>query len=246
MKIKFLPYLIPFFLFGCVTSKYNYQVFNVSPSNPKPNVSDSNSLISVQYNFWDFGGRTSLTIHNKTNTGINLDLSNSYFVMNGYSYKLLNSNTEILSSSTVRSVGTTINSNTYTTAKSNNTNFGIAPHASAEISVNYKIRESMYFDCQTDSFINSKTQFRIFDLNNTPNAFYYYLFGTTLKGDTIEYTSDTYYISGIATIEEKQFFNQVDAYNCGKKIPYLKINYVPLKSPERFYLIEKTEPIAFH
>lgn len=92
MKIKFfsLVALIAMTLSSCSTTVY-YQLYktasvtkDISTQNDELVYEDSNCKIS--YNFWSSGGDAAFVFYNKTNENIKINLSDSYFIMNGIAF----------------------------------------------------------------------------------------------------------------------------------------------------------------
>jgi|JI9StandDraft_1071089.scaffolds.fasta_scaffold61385_3 hypothetical protein len=218
MRNIIITLLVPLLSLGCGIT-YNFQVYNIEQLNEHQVSSDTSEKIEVENDFWSNGGNTSLRIYNKTNTLVNIDLRNSFIIINGTSTSLykLNMMDEIL---------------------------GIAPYSNSILFIKSTIRDSFYSDCFCDSFKLTKYGKREFNLNNTPNKFYYYLSGSTLAGDTFEYISQTFYISQLLTLEQKDFFDYEYTLECGKKSDYPQLT-IPLKSVNRFYLVNKVGPKGY-
>lgn len=81
--------LITILLTSCVTTSY-FQVYKATPSDKlviKDNLivyEDENCMIS--YNLWAEGGRIGFQFFNKTDKNIYLNMKESFFIVNGFSY----------------------------------------------------------------------------------------------------------------------------------------------------------------
>jgi hypothetical protein len=89
MKTKILSLLIVALLMTSCTS-YFYQVYQVAPSS---DIKTKNGLLvyednncQISYNFWGEKGNIGFNFYNKSENDLYLNLSESYFIMNGVAY----------------------------------------------------------------------------------------------------------------------------------------------------------------
>lgn len=97
-------------LSGCMPQVY-YQLAHISSSDVSQNDDDayvfSDSGISIAYDFWHNKGRFDFTITNTTDEEIYVDLSRSYFILNGIAYDYYLDRTYSITESSGKTTGTT-------------------------------------------------------------------------------------------------------------------------------------------
>jgi hypothetical protein len=110
-------------LTSCV-SHYNqyYQVYELESDNVRLNndqFSFENSDLIITYNFWSLYGGSSISIFNKTNEDVIIDLAKSHFIINNFAETYYQNRTFTNSSSTTTGSAVTTEK-TMSSAKSNN------------------------------------------------------------------------------------------------------------------------------
>ena len=96
-------------LSGCMPQVY-YQLAHISSSDVSQNDDDayvfSDSGISIAYDFWHNKGRFAFVITNTTDEEIYVDLSKSYFILNGIAYDYYLDRTYAITESSGKTTGT--------------------------------------------------------------------------------------------------------------------------------------------
>ena len=247
-----LIFFLILFFSSCTSLKY-YQLYEAKAEG---NTVDENHIIfeddncKVSYNLWSKGGDMGFTLYNKTDTYITLDLSKSFFVVNGAAYDYyLNRTYSTSSSSAVSasaakatpytwstgiiaaygSVGTQASSSI--TEKSTRT---LPPKTQVTIS-QFSVTDFIYSDCdfvhypyRTDSSSVS------FEKSQTPYEFYN-LLHYSIDDTTSFEIKNTFYIEKISNYPERLFILFRKKNKCGETFsvpqPYFKY-----AQPNSFYL----------
>lgn len=247
MKKIIIPFVL-LFLTSCVVSEY-YQVYKTVPErgtvvHDKIVFSDRNC--DVTYNLWSDGGDVGFKIYNKTDRYMSLDLTKTFFVINGDAYEYFRGRTISKSTNTASSLSynywnyylpqttgfTTSNSYGLTTSVNEKSLLTIPPKTAITVS-NFRITESRYVDCDLVKF-PSRRQIKTlkFDKTNSPFVFYN-LVHYTVDNDTAV-LENRFFVSEITNYPAPEMFNRVDTSKCGRKLD-IPIEVFKDASPDRFY-----------
>lgn len=238
------------FLASCAETNY-YQVFRAIPEN---GTLKNNSIIfedkncTVSYNLWSEGGDIGFSIYNKTDADLTIDLTKTFFVMNGVANEYFRNRTVSMSSSS----GTTLtsyiypayywnpakisgtNSSSFSTSYIEKPELTIPPKTSINIS-EYRISNARIINCNLESYpsIGDKIYFLKYDKSISPFVFYNLITYKT-KGDTRR-LENRFFISEITNIPSTYMFTEIDTSDCGEKLRFPK-EVFKNSTPDKFYL----------
>jgi len=240
-------------LFTSCAPVYYYQVYRATPTNNV--VSDEKYLVyedencMVSYNLWSKGGDIGFKFFNKTDNNIYLNLSESFFIINGFAYDYYKNriftNSKNLSSATSKffNSNTTQSSNILesTTSSGYSVSFNenkiiCIPSKTSKIITEFNIIESIYNDCflikyPTKKQIKSKN----FTKNDSPyifsNRIGYFIEGT----DNLIKFENEFYINEITNYPESEIIELRYDVICGKKSSTLSKHFKDA-SPDKFYI----------
>ena len=219
-----------------------------------------NADLLISYNLWTQGGQLSMSIRNKLDSPITIDLNNSHFIKDGISYEywydeeVTNSTYKSSSVSTIARLTNSRNNYGYSASagvmasKKIKTKqiLHIPPKSSININ-KFTISNTVIFDCEFNtspqSLRNSNT--KAFGIENSPLLFRNYISYTT-KGivDQPKIIDNKMYVSTASFIKQKAFLGTLskDA-SCNIKGKYVKrlSRISPYKKANSFFI--KVPPI---
>lgn len=241
--------LISTFLASCTASNY-CQVYKANAengiiSNGKIVFEDSSCIVS--YNLWASGGDIGFRIYNKTAKDLIIDMTKSFFVLNGVAYEYYQNRTF----TTLISNGKTIASYPYYyywysdpskateyDMKSNSTSFVEKPLLTIPsrtlINVTeYRIINSPYLNCDLLQFPKMKKVKTLkFDKLNSPFLFYNIISYKSI-GDNVR-MENNFYVSEITNMPSYEVKKTIYEDECGKKLPVSKLVFKEV-APDKFY-----------
>lgn len=206
---------------------------------------DKNCIIT--YNLWDNGGNVGFTFFNKTENDLTLDLTKTFFVINGIAYEYFQNRT-YSSTSNSGSIHTAYpyynwfsNTMTISEAKSNSysTSFNEKPELTipSNTSINvseYHLMNSCYEDCDLQKYPSySKSKILKFDKTNSPIVFYNII--TYKNGLVSEKVYNKFYVSTISNMPNSEMFIKTREVSCENKLD--EPVFIPKdKAPNKFYI----------
>lgn len=246
---QILPYFMTFIMTSCVSVNY-YQVYK---ANADGGLQSDNKIIfedkncRVYYDLWEEGGDSGFYIFNNTDKDMTVDLTKSFFVLNGVSHEYYLNRTFTKTNSSGAAV--TMNSYSYLYAKPTNvsgtssasyaTSYGEKPIITipSKTMVNiteYQVSNSRYINCDLPKYPSLKDIKTVkFDKTNSPFVFYN-LITYTVNGETSKF-ENSFYVSEVTNFPEESMFTAIDKSLCGNKLE------TPIKafknvSPDKFYV----------
>ncbi|NLJ07657.1 MAG: hypothetical protein GX437_08315 [Sphingobacteriales bacterium] len=239
MKRKML-FLLVIALTGCKVSNY-YQLYTTSPENGQLSASsisfeDENLLVS--YNLWGVGGDFSFSIYNKSSEDAVIELSKSFYVMNGYANDYFknrvytkSTNTGVVSPLVTTPVAGSMSG--YSTSYSENPELIIPPQTKKLVS-EYTINSSYYDHCDLPKFPPRKNNHSLTFTKETSPFVFYNIITYSLNG--IEKRIENhFFVSEIINLQQKDMVKLEEVKRCGKKTG-LMTQVFTKASPEKFYI----------
>ena len=252
-KLTFL--LLTTFLASCTVTNY-YQVYKANSENgtiTKDKIVFENKSCTVTYNLWSEGGDIGFSIHNKTDSDLTVDLTKTFFVVNGVAYEYFQNRTFSKSSSS----GTTLTSYPYyyywywqpsKVSGTNSTSFSTSFAEKPELTIpsktlinvsEYHISNSRYVNCDLSKYPSrSKVKTLKFDKSNPPFVFYN-LITYNAKGDATG-MENKFYVSEVTNLPESEMFTKSYTDVCGRKYEIPKKVFKDV-APDKFYIHFTTE-----
>lgn len=232
---------------------YYYQLYEAQPLG---NNNDENHIIfeddncMVSYDLWSSGGNTGFTIYNKSDVYITLDLSKSFFVMNGEVYDYYLDRTYTVTSSAGVNSAAAISAPYYWSTGTVAVGSSLSSGSSSSIAEKarrilppktyitisqFRILNVPYTDCD---FINFPTHKKIstvaFEQSESPYEFYN-LISYQIEDTISVEMKNVFYIDKISNYPEQSFLGYKEKNNCDETylIPQA---YFPFQEPGSFYL----------
>lgn len=245
-KLAFL--LLSIFLTSCSVTHY-YQVYKANSENgtlSKDKIIFEDKSCNVTYNLWSEGGDIGFSIYNKTDNDMTIDLTKTFFILNGVAFEYFQNRTFTNSSSS----GTTLTSYPYywywthsrvsgTNATSYSTSFGekseltIPSKTSVSIS-EYYVSNSRYVNCDLLKYPSKRKMKTLkFDKSNSPFVFYN-LISYKIKLDTSR-MENKFYVSEIANMPSSEIMTSSYSGECGERLDYA-VQVFKEESPDKFYI----------
>lgn len=236
-------------LTSCVSKSY-FQVYKTAPSDKL--VVKNNLLVyedencKVSYNLWGDGGNIGFQFFNKTDKNIYLNLEESFFILNGFSYNYYRSRvfTSSTSSGATTSRGTTatksvtgynyldliqtnIISATNTVGLMTSSGFSVSyneekivciPSKTSKIISEYSINQSLFRDCDLFKYPTKKQiKSKTFSKEQSPLVFSNRIAYTCGQNDNLTKFENEFYVTEISNYPERKMFElKYDEY-CGQK-----------------------------
>ncbi len=249
--------LIPTFavlLASCSPSVY-YQVFKTTPENGvlvNNNIVFEDKNCTIFYDLWADKGDIGFTFYNKSENDLTLDLTKTFFVLNGFANEYFQNRIF----STAKSSGTSSikyaypnyynnikvegsASTTYTTSYTEKHQRLIPSRTSVEIT-EFNISSTPYSDCKYSSEPRRNNLNKLtFDKTNSPMNFYNII--TYTMNSEIFKIENKFYVSELANLPLSKMLVNQDTNSCGKKLNYpsaglirgaansFYIKYIPIK-----------------
>lgn len=248
-KLKGILISATILLSSCVTQYY--QVYKThSPEgvlkNNKMIFEDKNCKVS--YDLWTEGGLFDFYIYNKSESDITLNLTKTFFVLNGISYEYFQNRTFSKSTSNGASMTTSYSpyNLTFTTTKipaisSYSTTFIEKPEltipSKTSIKVSqFKIADDVFTACDLEEKPRgSENSKMIFSEASSP-----YVFSNIItyncKGET-QRLQNSFFVNEIANVPASEMLIKIDTTECGDKISSdLRIKSLKRLGPDEFYI----------
>jgi hypothetical protein len=249
MRIKFLL-LLTIILTSCASKNY-YQVYKANAEKGKP---EANGIVfeddncRVVYNLWKDGGDIGFGIQNKTSKDLTLDLTKTFFVINGIAYEYFQNRVFSKSSiflaasstystpysryrNTITSVGGT-SSSSHGTSYAEKPKLTIPPMTMVLVS-EFNITEYRYINCDLRKFPSKKEIKTLrFEKENSPFIFNNLITYSTAT-DTIR-LENNFYISEITNLPESSVIKNIDTTACGTLL-LSPIKVFTVSAPDKFY-----------
>lgn len=216
---KLITLFFVILLASCTTTYY--QVYKTEPVNGKLTndkiVFEDNNCI-VAYHLWADGGNIGFAIYNKTEDDLVVDLTRTFFVLNGVAYEYFQNRTN--SSSRVSYVQKP----------------QIRIPAKTQVNIHeYYIANKRYVNCGLPPYPKSKTIKTVtFDASNSPFVFYN-LISYKASGDSAR-MENRFYVNEITNYPSYEVFNKVDTSMCGRTLEIPKKVFKDF-APNNFYYI---------
>lgn len=255
---KLIYFVLAVFVTSCAVTTNYYQVYKANPDNGtliNDKIIFEDKSCSVAYNLWADGGDIGFSIYNKTESDITVDLTKTFFVLNGVAYEYFQNRTFSKSSSSGTAL-TTYNYPYYyywywNPAKvtgSNSTSFSttyiekpqltIPPRTQINVS-EYHVTNARYVNCDLVKYpSSSKIKTLKFDKSNSPFVFYNLITYKT-KGDSTR-MENKFYISEITNYPSDDMFVKVDTSICGRRLDIPETVFKNV-TPDKFYFHYTTE-----
>ncbi len=251
MKKLIIPFFTILFVSCAVTTNY-YQVYKVNPENGtliNDKIIFEDKSCSVSYNLWADGGDIGFRIYNKTESDLTIDLTKTFFVLNGISYEYYQNRTFSKSSSTESTLTsynyphyyywnwnvskvTGTNSTSFSSSFVEKPQLTIPPKTQINV-FEYHVANARYVDCDLLKYPTSKTIKTVkFDKTNSPFVFYN-LITYKSKGDSTR-MENRFYVSEITNYPSDKMFIEVDTSMCGRKLEIPETVFKNV-SPDKFY-----------
>ena len=246
-------------LVGCSKTTY-YQVFQTKAVDPKCEVKDGRinheaKNVTVQYNFFAEEGEAGFWLTNNTDSVIYVDLSETFFVINGNAndyyqarqWTTTKSSTIAISKQERKNkkqkTSESMESSSQTSTKAST--FGercmimVPPHATKYFS-EYHINSNTFQLCGVrETPKKSKPEGVSFTEENTPLVFSNFITYTVGCKGKKQHVDDQFYISEIINVHGDAMFETVREKDaCGKETGE-KAQKIRYSTPDRFYLIYK-------
>jgi len=232
MKKNLLP-LFLIFLASCGTTNF-YQVYKAKAEGGKTSDKEivfEDKYCRVTYSLWAPGGNVGFSFYNKTDEDLTIDLSRTFFVLNGFTYDYFQDRMYTHSSSSGVSVASPANpyyyrsvssvasgtSVSYSTAYNEKEQRTVPPGVSVQIT-EFRIVGSRYINCDLKKF-PSRTKIKTvsFDKTNSPFKFQN-LITFTSKGT--DYRMDnSFYVAEVTNYPSSMIMHGVSKSDCGTSLP---------------------------
>ena len=251
MKKLNLLFLVIFFT-SCMTTKY-YQVYKAKTDDgklTKDKIVFEDKSCSVAYNLWENGGGIGFSIYNKTENDLTIDLTKTFFVLNGVAYEYFQNRTFSKSSSSSTALSTSYNYPYYyywnwniskvteTNSKSFSTSYVEKPELTipAKTLINiteYRVTKARYVNCDLPKYPSrSKIKTLQFDKSNSPFVFYNLITYKT-KGEASR-IENNFFVSEITNYPSDEMFTKVDTSACGRHLAVPEKVFKDV-APDKFY-----------
>jgi hypothetical protein len=250
MRKIILPFITLLMTSCAVTIDY-YQVYKTNTENGTLNndkiVFEDNNC-SVYYNLYSEGGNVGFSIYNKTENDLTINLTKTFFVLNGVAHEYFQNRTFSKSSNS----GTTLtsynypiywNNNLAKVTGSNSTSFSTSYIEKPELTIpsktlinisEYIVTNARYANCYLVKYPSRKNVSTLkFHKENSPYVFYNLITYST-KTDTIR-LENKFYVSEITNYPSTEMFTYLDTSVCGRKLSF-PVEVFKTLSPDKFYI----------
>lgn len=236
---------------SCVVPNY-YQVYK---SNVENGVINKNKIVFedknclVYYNLWSEGGDIGFSIYNKSESELKIDLTKSFFILNGVAFEYFQNRTFSNSTNTGITLSANINqdkrkSNIDKITGSNSSNYTITYQEKPELTIppktmikiaEYKITKSRYSNCDLEEIPSRNGISTLkFSKENSPFVFYN-LITYKIQLETLK-LENKFYVDEITNLPSNKMFEYIDTNKCGLKL-YFPIEVFKNESPNKFFII---------
>ncbi len=258
--------ILAIFLSSCTTTFY--QVYQVKPSEKietKENFlvyEDENSKIT--YDLWSEGGNIGFQFYNKTDKDINLDLSKSYFILNGIAsnyyknrvYTKTTSSSNLVAKSTNTSKAITglnqlnlIQTNNIQASQTSSlklisgNSISISeekvitiPAKTSKLITEYNVNQSLYRDCDLFKYPTKKQiQPKSFSQSTSPINFSNRITYRLEDSEELIKIENTFYVSMITNYPANEFIQSTYPEFCGQKSLVSEKQFIGI-SPSKFFI----------
>jgi hypothetical protein len=259
--------LISILLTSCVSPSY-FQVYKVAPSD-KSVVNDNllvyeNEHCKVLYNLWKEGGNIGFQFFNKTDKNIYLNLEESFFILNGFSYNYyrnrvfsnstssgatnyrgVNATKSVTGLNNLDLIQTNIISGTNTLGLMTSSGFSVSyneekivcvPSQTSKIISEYTINESLFRDCDLFKYPTSnQIKTKTFTKEQSPFIFSNRIAYSIGQNENLLKLENEFYVTEISNYPEKEMVeSKYDRY-CEQESMY-KTKYFKNVSADKFYI----------
>jgi hypothetical protein len=240
--MKYIFILLVTLIFNSCSFTNYYQLHQISSetNSQSNNITDK---LGIEYDFWSSGGQVMISIENKTNKEMIVDLERSYFIKNGISYQFYaneSNSTTYASSTNYSTKNQPISQRTislkeeYTKVLNESKNIYIAPRSKILIS-KFKIQENRLIICDLKKIPNESKTVSFSKENSPINLRYFWTVYS--KSDTLNIESD-HFVKAISNHKKDDFINTIDTTVCGTKLPIGElIEAFKFKSSNSFYVM---------
>lgn len=247
---KFTFPILCLIMTSCTFKNY-YQVVTTKPENGriiKDKIVFEDSNCTVNYNFWNEGGKVNLSIFNKTQNDIVVNLKKTFFVLNGVAYEYyqnrilsqsINNGTAITSNylpsiwnkntSQITGISTSNSSATYVEKYE----LSIPPNTSINIG-EYNLRRVEYQYCDFVHYPSKSKVQKITFLKSTSPDVFSNLITYSIKNEIFR-IENRFYVSEITNKPESLMLENVNKSDCGEKLLFPK-SVFRNTSPDNFYI----------
>ena len=250
---------------SCSTTNY-YQLYKASP---QTSMAQSSALVyedancTVTYNLWGESGNAGFKFSNKTNEAIFINLSESYFILNGIAYDYFKNRivTESSGQTISQSKKTTVQMPVYnnffwpiigaqsvSASAANTSSYSVAytetkivavPPKTAKVFSEYYINKEFIKDCSLPKY-PSKKQVQPVTFSNTDSPLVFsnrisYSVGT---GNAVKF-ENAFYVSEISNHPGDEFITQERIKECGETVNVRTFNHKAANSFYVSYLMDK-------
>lgn len=243
MKRLLLP-IVALLLTSCATTVY-HQVYKAKTEkgSVKENIifEDENSIVS--YNLWAEGGEAGFVFYNKTENDITIDLTKTFFVINGESKAYYQNRTFSTTTTMGFSVNRT-NNNSISASKgqssSTTTTYAeipiiVVPGKTLKRVTEYEIFSALYKECKYLNYPTKKTVTSLeFEKKNSPIVFSN-IITYTINGIEKRIEND-FYVSEITNYPETMMYETIMKNECGEELMIPK-KVLMQKGVDMFYNI---------
>jgi hypothetical protein len=252
--IKYAITLATIFLVSCTITSSYYQVFKAIPENgtiTKDQIVFEDMNCKVAYNLWGAdGGDIGFGIYNKTDEDIILDLTKTFFILNGVAYDYFQNSSTTKSNTS----GTTLTSYNYPYyynywsrsssrfSGTSSTTFSntyvekpqlIIPSKTQRVISEFRVAKSRYLNCDLLKAPSArKVKTLQFEKSNSPFVFYNLISYRTSKDSAR--MENKFYVTEITNRPASQMFISVDTNSCGKSLNIPETIFRDVR-PDKFY-----------
>jgi hypothetical protein len=252
-------------LSSCATASF-YQVYNVKPVQETITKSDNlffeDDNCKITYNLWANGGNIGFNIYNKTDEKIYVNLNESNFILNGFTYDYYKNRTFTTSESKSASTSNTytgsvavtdinIYNNVQTNQVKNSSSANISSAFGYSVSIKeepiisilpkttkriseYSINTTLIRNCDLFKYPSKKTiKTKSYSIEQSPIVFSNIITYET-KGERITVKNE-FFVSGITNYPATEFFEDKSDEYCGQK-SMLKTKYFKFYDFDKFYI----------
>ncbi len=255
MYVRMKKLIIPFFaiLFASCATKSFYQVYKASTDHgilTKDKIVFEDESCKVAYDLWADGGNVGFGIYNKTESDLTLDLTRTYFVLNGVANEYFQNRTFTRSASSGTALTTSnfpyyyylywaparitgASTTSFATSYIEKPLLTIPPKTRINVS-EFHVVNRRYVNCDLLKYPTSKTIKSVkFDRSDSPFVFYNVITYRS-RGDSARMENE-FYISEIANYPEKSMFATVDTSMCGRTLEIPDTIFKDVSSDKFYY-----------
>jgi hypothetical protein len=248
MKKTIIPLLLLLFTSCAVTDFYQVYTTDFDKGTLSKNkivFEDKNCIVT--YDLWADGGNIGFNIFNKTENDLTINLTKTYFVINGIANEYFQNRTFTRSSN----VGTAITSyyypyfwnyNIWNVQGTGSTGFSTSYIEKPELTIpsktsinilEYHITNARYYNCDLSNYHKNDNATINFDKTNSPFVFYN-LITYTIKHDTSR-IENKFYVNEITNYPVRYMTIKIDTNMCGEKLN-IPIKVLKKLTPDKFYI----------